>query len=1027
MSSWESQLTSQEVEYYKQLFKAASKSQEGIVTGSEAVQFFASSGIPNQLLSEIWEAADRDKVGYLTPETFAIALKLIACTQHGKEANTNVLSTVVPFPQFEGVNVVVSSPSVFNTPLLNSSTSLTNSPITKAEREKYISIFKVHQPVNGVLDANTAKSIFLKSNLSMETLSQIWYLADVRQSGALNQTEFIIAMHYIAKLMDGTLTNLPDKLPPTVYQSALNGNTSTSTTQSPIMRNMSISSPSFRNARQQSIMTPPQRARTIESLGDMAFGSSAPIYEPIQQWDVTAQEKQQYDIYFDKIDSNKTGVVQGKEAVEFFKNSRLPESELAFIWDLADIQQRGALSRNEFAIAMHLIHKRLAGENLPQVLPKTLIPPQKSNNIIKQSPQQSRFGNSPLFTPNNTISSTPQQTHSLIDNNANNDLLGDFGNDQVSHETNQVNLMQNQIVSLTSQTSALSTQKLNAENTLEQLSKQKRELEAQLTSIRMTHEAAVKDLNEIQETIRQEESQWEKVQAEYNAAQQQLNEVQNEITQTKQTLENGRAETESLRRRVHEIQEQITASNAELDKLRAQTKQQNMMLDINKRQVTAAEQDRALARRHLEDYKTAGDLNKDESDSDDDDDDNDGEEERKTSVFGDVKDQSTTTNEVLSPNETSSVNSTPALDDTFKNPPAPTPISPFTEFTMTDKSANVFNAFSPTAAINNVTNQSDNNSSTPISGDDFDAIFGVFNTPSNTNTTTTTPANAFDPSHWATNSITTPSLSHTKSSRGPPPPPPQSRHHRQPSESVSSVVSAASPVIVSTTKKQRAPPPPPPPQTTSTTTIDSYIAQDEQKDNDGDDDDDFEAAFSGKQLPEAKIVNKDDELAEFDEAFQAFDIKPAQSATTTHLSSATNKNNWASSFGGFNFSDVDNFTPKESTTTPAVSNDEDWDAIFGATSSNDKNTTPNTSTINHGFDDAFSSFSTDFGKQSTESKKPDIANNTSNNNMIGIVGDKIEELVKMGFNEKEAKDALNRYDQDLEKASNFLLDQSSKQ
>ncbi|KAF1804270.1 hypothetical protein FB192DRAFT_1446115 [Mucor lusitanicus] len=45
---------------------------------------------------------------------------------------------------------------------------------------------------------------------------------------------------------------------------------------------------------------------------------------------------------------------------------------------------------------------------------------------------------------------------------------------------------------------------------------------------------------------------------------------------------------------------------------------------------------------------------------------------------------------------------------------------------------------------------------------------------------------------------------------------------------------------------------------------------------------------------------------------------------------------------------------------------------------------------------------------------------------IGIVGDKIEELVKMEFNEQEAKDALNRYGQDLEKASNFLLDQSSR-
>jgi hypothetical protein len=77
---------------------------------------------------------------------------------------------VVPLPQFDGSNVVAPSPVVSNT----SPASLDNAPITNAEREKYANIFKVHQPVNGVLDANSAKSVFLKSKLSMDTLSQIW-------------------------------------------------------------------------------------------------------------------------------------------------------------------------------------------------------------------------------------------------------------------------------------------------------------------------------------------------------------------------------------------------------------------------------------------------------------------------------------------------------------------------------------------------------------------------------------------------------------------------------------------------------------------------------------------------------------------------------------------------------------------------------------------------------------------------------------------------------------------------------------
>ena len=48
---------------------------------------------------------------------------------------------------------------------------------------------------------------------------------------------------------------------------------------------------------------------------------------------------------------------------------------LAHIWNLADIQNRGKLNSDEFAVAMHLIYKKLNGYDLPQKLPENLIPP----------------------------------------------------------------------------------------------------------------------------------------------------------------------------------------------------------------------------------------------------------------------------------------------------------------------------------------------------------------------------------------------------------------------------------------------------------------------------------------------------------------------------------------------------------------------------------------------------------------------------------------------------------------------------
>lgn len=215
-------------------------------------------------------------------------------------------------------------------------------------------------------------------------------LAHVRKSGNLNQTEFIIAMHYIAKVMDRTISQLPTQLPAKVYASA-----SGSIQSSPILRRTSMS-PSGMVARQmtgssttssialpsQPLPPPPpppssqQRGRTdsIDSLGNLAFGPAAMAKEP-PRWDVSAREKAQYDAFFDRIDVHKRGYIQGHEAVDFFKYSRLPDSELAHIWDLADRGQKGRLTKEEFAVAMHLIHKRLAGESLPSMLPSTLVPP----------------------------------------------------------------------------------------------------------------------------------------------------------------------------------------------------------------------------------------------------------------------------------------------------------------------------------------------------------------------------------------------------------------------------------------------------------------------------------------------------------------------------------------------------------------------------------------------------------------------------------------------------------------------------
>ena len=57
--------------------------------------------------------------------------------------------------------------------------------------------------------------------------------------------------------------------------------------------------------------------------------------------------------------------------------SNLPNKVLGKVWKLADTDSDGMLDNEEFALAMHLIKVKVAGHEIPDELPKHLIPPSK--------------------------------------------------------------------------------------------------------------------------------------------------------------------------------------------------------------------------------------------------------------------------------------------------------------------------------------------------------------------------------------------------------------------------------------------------------------------------------------------------------------------------------------------------------------------------------------------------------------------------------------------------------------------------
>ena len=96
-------------------------------------------------------------------------------------------------------------------------------------------------------------------------------------------------------------------------------------------------------------------------------------------WSVTKQEKQIYDDMFKAWDGFGKGYISGQQAIEIFGQSGIDKSDLERVWTLSDPNNKGRLNLDEFAVAMHLIYRRLNGYPVPAKLPPELIPPSTRN------------------------------------------------------------------------------------------------------------------------------------------------------------------------------------------------------------------------------------------------------------------------------------------------------------------------------------------------------------------------------------------------------------------------------------------------------------------------------------------------------------------------------------------------------------------------------------------------------------------------------------------------------------------------
>jgi hypothetical protein len=127
-------------------------------------------------------------------------------------------------------------------------------------------------------------------------------------------------------------------------------------------------------------------------------------------WAVTKDEKTRYDSVFKAWDGFGKGFIGGDVAIEVFGQSGLEKPDLERVWTLADHGNKGRLNIDEFAVAMHLIYRKLNGYPLPAQLPPELVPPSTRNFDASVNSVKSLLSQESEFRKNSGATLLPQKT-----------------------------------------------------------------------------------------------------------------------------------------------------------------------------------------------------------------------------------------------------------------------------------------------------------------------------------------------------------------------------------------------------------------------------------------------------------------------------------------------------------------------------------------------------------------------------------------------------------------------------------------
>ncbi|XP_052244913.1 ralBP1-associated Eps domain-containing protein 1-like isoform X4 [Dreissena polymorpha] len=390
-------LTEQEQAVYGELFHSCDSDGTGKISGTQAGELFRYSGLTHDVLSQITELCGAKRLGHFGRSQFYIALKLIAAAQCGLPVATESINSGVdiPLPKFH-------RPSQ-NDPGLQQA----HPHVSDGSSDRHLqgqlppppgSAKKGHsRNPSGQIRGSHTDQATLQMPLSQVPLQDPGIPLPPHPAQTLPSVQPLLpampqsppvsphASAAVAGPFSGTTAPGPG-------YTQLQGSTSQVGVAG--VKKEVVSGKMFGGGR-----GIPQRgteewarfesddekhgllgegrkeewdAVKLPELDSSSYSSDTDSVEDV--WSITDEQREYYVRQFNNIEHDLNGHISGGVAKEFFEKSKLSNQELSKIWNLSDLNRDGALSLEEFCIAMHLVVLRRNEIDIPDRLPFSLMP-----------------------------------------------------------------------------------------------------------------------------------------------------------------------------------------------------------------------------------------------------------------------------------------------------------------------------------------------------------------------------------------------------------------------------------------------------------------------------------------------------------------------------------------------------------------------------------------------------------------------------------------------------------------------------